>query len=57
MEDPKLFEEHFMESFISLADDKVINVVLVLASIVSANVKHFERNKEFIDLKKKLKAH
>ncbi len=41
MKHKQLFEENFMETFIDLKKDKVINVKLVMAEIVR---KHFDDN-------------
>ena len=39
MNNPELFREHFLPIMVGLADDKVVNVKLVLAEILK---KHFE---------------
>ena len=57
MENPELFCTHFLDIMIGLADDKVVNVKLVLAETVK---KHFNSNgklithEKFINLKKQL---
>ena len=38
MNNPELFREHFLPIMVGLADDKVVNVKLVLAEIVKKHV-------------------
>ena len=57
MNNPELFREHFLPIMVGLADDKVVNVKLVLAEILK---KHFEeqgklsKDEELLKLKQKL---
>ncbi len=57
MNSPELFCEHFLDIMIGLADDKVVNVKLVLAETIQ---KHFatsgklKNHQLFIKLKAKL---
>lgn len=57
MNNPELFKTNFLDIMISLADDKVVNVKLVLAETVK---KHWLKNghlcnlHKFLELKKKL---
>ena len=52
-----IFKEHFMKILVGLADDKVINVRLVLAQIVQKHIAEngpLSQEEEFLKLRDKL---
>jgi|JI9StandDraft_2_1071091.scaffolds.fasta_scaffold451445_2 hypothetical protein len=59
MNNPELFRKHFLSIMVELAEDKVVNVKLVLAEIVK---KHIEQkgklceDKQLLELRDKLKS-
>ena len=59
MNNPELFRAHFLPIFVSLADDKVANVKLVLAEIVKKHIEgkgKLSEDEELLKLRDKLRA-
>lgn len=59
MNNPDLFRSHFLPIMVDLADDKVVNVKLVLAEIVKKHIDQkgkLSEDEELLKLRDKLKS-
>lgn len=59
MNSPELFRSHFFPIMVGLADDKVVNVKLVLAEIVKKHIDQkgkLSQDQELLKLRDKLKS-
>lgn len=59
MNSPELFRSHFFPIMVDLADDKVVNVKLVLAEIVKKHIDQkgkLSQDQELLKLRDKLKS-
>jgi hypothetical protein len=59
MNNPDLFREHFLPIMMGLADDKVVNVKLVLAEIIKKHIDakgKLSEDEELLKLRDKLRA-